>query len=120
MHASAVHGGSWRRAPLALLFCFAVSVHADNGVEASRGPRVHTVVIEAMKFAPEVLHVRRGDTVIWVNRDPFPHNVTAQDGVFASGPIPAGASWKHVTSRKGSSSYLCTLHPSMKAGLVVD
>jgi plastocyanin len=82
-------------------------------------PEVHTIVIEAMVYQPATLAVRRGDTVVWSNRDPFPHTVTAP-GAFDSQPIAAGGSWKHVAQRSGNYSYICTLHPTMKGTLSVQ
>ena len=41
-------------------------------------PRVDHVIIEGVKFSPPSLSVSKGDTVIWVNKDFFPHTVTDQ------------------------------------------
>jgi plastocyanin len=79
----------------------------------------HTVVIEGVKFEPETLTVKRGETVRWVNKDPFPHTVTAS-GVFDSHSIQAGHSWKFVARRAGEYGYVCTLHPNMKGTLKVQ
>jgi plastocyanin len=78
----------------------------------------HTVVIEGVKFAPESLTVNRGDTIVWVNKDPFPHTVTAK-GAFDSHDIAAGKSWKHTARKAGEFAYVCTLHPNMKGTLTV-
>jgi plastocyanin len=79
----------------------------------------HTVVIEGMQFAPATLTVKRGDTVVWVNRDYVPHTATAGKA-FDSGPIAAGQSWRFVPSGPGRHAVVCTLHPTMKATLVVE
>jgi len=81
--------------------------------------KTHTVTMEAVKFTPETIEVNVGDTVLWINKDPFPHNVTAVDRQFHSKDIGAGASWKLKTTQKGVFPYGCTLHPMMKATLVV-
>ena len=78
----------------------------------------HTIVIEGTAFAPAQMTVARGDRVTWVNKDPFPHTATAR-GTFDSGSIPPDASWTWVADKAGSFDYLCTLHPTMKARLVV-
>lgn len=82
-------------------------------------PKSHTVVIEAMQFTPQRIEVRLGDTVAWRNKDFFPHTATAEDHRFDSGEIAANRSWKFKPRKKGSFSYICTLHPSMKGSLVV-
>ena len=79
----------------------------------------HTVVIEAMQFTPQSLEMRQGDTIVWVNKDAFPHNVTAMDGSFRSGDIDADGSWKFEVERKGEFPYRCTLHSTMKGNLIV-
>lgn len=78
----------------------------------------HTVVIEDMQFKPATLTVKRGDRVVWVNRDVVPHN--ARDGKGLESPdIAPGGSWSTAVNKAGQLSYLCTLHPMMKATLVV-
>jgi plastocyanin len=83
-------------------------------------PASHTVMIEAVHFEPQVLVVKAGDTIIWINRDPFPHTVTAQGGQFDSHEIPAGQSWSFMATKTGVFSYICTLHPTMVATLRVE
>lgn len=98
------------------LLCIGGSV-AVPGAAADKAA-THTVVIEGVKFEPETLTVARGDTVVWVNKDPFPHTVTAK-GAFDSHDIAAGKSWKYVARKPGEFAYVCTLHPNMQAKLVV-
>jgi plastocyanin len=85
---------------------------------AAEKAATHTVVIEGVKFEPETLTVARGDTVVWVNKDPFPHTVTAK-GAFDSHDIAEGKSWKYVARKAGEYAYVCTLHPNMQAKLIV-
>jgi plastocyanin len=81
--------------------------------------KTHTVVIEAMKFTPEVLEVAAGDTVVWRNKDAFPHNATAPAGGLKSPDIASNRLWKFKARKKGEFPYVCTLHPGMKATLIV-
>ena len=79
----------------------------------------HTVVIEGMQFKPATLTVKRGDRIVWVNRDVVPHN--ARSGkALASPDIAPGASWAVTLKKPGQHDYVCTLHPMMKASLVVQ
>jgi plastocyanin len=77
-------------------------------------PVAHTIVMEAVAFRPQALKARAGDTIVWINRDPFPHTATAADGAFDSGPIAPDASWAWTVSGHGTIEYLCRLHPTMK------
>ncbi len=94
---------------------------AGGGIDVAAAAQVttHTVVIDGVKYEPETLTVKRGDTVVWVNKDPFPHTVTAK-GVFDSHEIAAGKSWRYKPRKAGEYAYVCTLHPNMKGTLKVE
>ena len=79
----------------------------------------HVVVMDGVSYAPATLTVKRGDVVVWRNRDPFPHTVTAK-GAFDSGEIAAGKEWKLSPRQPGVYRYLCTLHPNMTGTLTVE
>jgi plastocyanin len=81
--------------------------------------KIHTVSMDGTRFIPETLTVKRGDRVVWVNNDPFPHTATAVNGTFDSKSIAAGHSWSYVAGRSGEFAYACTLHPGMKGTLLV-
>ena len=81
--------------------------------------RTHTVNIEALQFSLPNLEVKVGDTVIWKNKDAFPHNAIAENNGFRSADIQSGQSWKFKAGSKGIFPYVCTLHPGMKAVLTV-
>ena len=79
----------------------------------------HTVAMDGTRFIPETLTVKRGDRVVWVNKDPFPHTATA-GRTFDSKSIAAGDSWTYVARQSGEFAYVCTLHPGMKGMLLVQ
>ena len=76
--------------------------------------------MSGIKFQPDALTVAVGDSVEWKNNDIVPHNVVAADKSFNSGTIAPGGSWKFVAKKAGTFPYICTLHPNMKAKLVVQ
>ena len=86
---------------------------------ASAAPRVHTVLIEGMRYQPEGLTVAAGDTVVWINRDMVPHTATSSSGRFDSNEIAPGKSWTYTVRATGELAYICTYHPLMKAVLRV-
>jgi len=92
---------------------------APAGLVAADRVRTHEVVIQGLLYVPETLTVRPGDVVVWVNKDPFPHTVTAA-GAFDSGSIAAGKSWRWTAAKLGTHPYLCTLHKTMKGTLRVE
>lgn len=105
----------YRRAVL-LLSC--LSLGSYGLAYAAEKTPIHTVVIEGVQFAPITVNAKVGDTVIWLNKDPFPHTATSL-GRFDSGNIRSGMSWRFKAKKKGTFPYICTLHPNMKATLVV-
>ena len=96
-----------------------LAVFAPAGPAAQAAPTVHTIVIDGMRFIPQTVEVEAGDTVVWRNKDPFPHTVMATAPGPASPPIAAGASWRYKAAKAGNYPYLCTLHSTMTATLVV-
>jgi plastocyanin len=99
---------------VALIVCV-VGLHAGDRPKS----RTHTVTIEGMRFQPERLTVARGDTVVWINKDLVAHTATSGTGRFDSEIIQAEQSWTFTATRKGEYTYICTLHPAMKAMLLV-
>ena len=99
---------------LTLIVFSAVSVLAAR---ARPGQKTHTVTIEAMRFQPQSLTVKAGDTIVWSNKDVVAHTATAAG--FDSQTIMPGQSWTYLASAKGDFPYICTLHPAMKATLRV-
>ncbi|HET7758209.1 MAG TPA: cupredoxin family copper-binding protein [Steroidobacteraceae bacterium] len=80
----------------------------------------HTVTIDGVQYSPPELTVRRGERIVWVNKDPFPHTVTAAAGQFDSGSIAAGASWTFRAAKRGEYAYGCRFHPTMKGTIHVQ
>ena len=78
------------------------------------------VRIRLVKFSPETIEIKTGQTVEWTNDDLTPHTVTSQGaGDLSSGSIDAGASWRHTFTQAGRFQYYCTFHPEMKGTVVV-
>lgn len=82
-------------------------------------PNYHTIEIKQMKFNPEKLNVKRGDTVVWVNNGITLHDVTQQPAnAWSSKAMPVGTSWTMIANE--SSEYYCSMHVVMKGTLVVQ
>ena len=96
-----------------------VTATVAGGATPPPAAATHTVVIENLQFSPKELTVNRGDRIVWVNKDLFPHTATAAGKGFDSHTIAANASWSYVASKSGTYPYGCTFHPTMKATLTV-
>jgi plastocyanin len=86
--------------------------------QPARRPETHTIVMEGVAFQPASLTVEVGDSVVWVNKDAFPHTATAK-GTYDSKEISAGTSWQFTPAAAGEFPYVCTYHPTMKGVLTV-
>lgn len=84
-------------------------------VEAAR----RIIEIENMQFVPASVTLEPGDTVVWINHDLVAHTATAA-GRFDSHAIAPGQSWAFVARTTGRYTYGCSLHPTMRATLIVE
>jgi len=97
----------------------AVCIAAACALPALAAAETHTVLMEGVAFVPQTLTVKRGDVVVWVNKDLFPHTATGEKREFDSGNIAPDQSWKYTATKAGTFPYACTLHPTMKGTLIV-
>lgn len=90
---------------------------SDENISEPR-PTVDTIVIQQMQFIPAEIKVRKGDTVVWINKGMVDHTVTAQKNkAFYSDTIHIGKSWKIAVA--DSAAYFCSIHPSMQGKLEI-
>ena len=82
-------------------------------------PAKNVVRIAAFKYAPTPVTVKRGTTVKWVNEDAAKHTVSALNGAFTSKELTKGQTYSRKFPKAGTFAYLCAVHPSMKAKLIV-
>jgi len=105
----------------ASVFVLAVCMLSAGTVVSVPGmAATHTIAMEGVAFVPATLTVKPGDTVVWTNKDPFPHTATAEDRSFDSREVAADKTWRYTVRKKGKIPYVCTLHPTMKGTLVVE
>jgi len=110
-------GGFEFTIPFTLSRYFGRRKAAEGGAGAAAGG--NTVEMRGMAFAPQRLEVPAGATIEWTNRDQVAHTITADDGSWDSGPIAAGASWRHTFTAAGTFAFHCTPHPFMTGAVVV-
>jgi plastocyanin len=81
----------------------------------------HAITISNSTFSPTSMSVRPGDTITWTNNDTPPHDVTVTSGpiTFKSPMLTPGQSWSYTVRTAGSYSYICSVHPYMRATLTV-
>lgn len=77
------------------------------------------VEIRMIAWAPSEVRIRAGESVAWVNHDPLPHTVTADDGSWASGEFAQGRVFVRRFNRPGRYTYHCIPHPQMRGVVIV-
>ena len=87
---------------------------AASGAKARKASSI-SVTIGDFFFRPGAVTVHTGDTITWRNTGQAPHNATADDGSFSTPTLNQGQSASHTFSSAGTFSYICTIHPNMKA-----
>jgi plastocyanin len=88
--------------------------------DVSSAPSDPTAVsIAGFAFSPTGLDLVVGATLTWTNDDSFAHSVVARDDSFASTSLATGDSFSHTFDAAGTYAYICGIHPSMAATVVV-
>lgn len=82
-------------------------------VAAQQGT-THTVEITGLKFVPDVVRVRVGDTVAFVNMDAVPHTASQDPQGWDSGTLAKDQRWSLRVDKAGIAEYSCRFHPVMK------
>lgn len=78
------------------------------------------IAMEGTAFSPGEMTVRIGQTVTWINKDPFPHTIFSEVGHFRSSVLEPGQQWRFTPTMEGRFPYVCTLHPGMNGTLIVQ
>lgn len=85
------------------------------------GGTTKTVRIKDIDFSPRTLVIHKGDSVTWRFLDAgTPHNVTSRGSLrFRSSPTKQSGSYTVRFVKAGTYQYVCTIHFTMKAKVVV-
>ena len=81
--------------------------------------------IEDICYIPPNIVVEKGKSVTWLNEDSSFHSVTSgfypePSGLFDSGHLDPYQSYTLSFDEYGTFDYFCTLHPWMKAQVIVE
>ena len=77
------------------------------------------IQIKNFEFTPMDVTISAGGSVTWKNLDGEPHTVTSTDGLFRSGAIDQDEAFTFKFDKPGVYSYLCSIHPKMRATITV-
>jgi len=71
-------------------------------------------------FVPNPSTVAQGTVVTWSNTDSTTHDIVSDTGVWDSGRVAGGDSFRFTFATRGTYPYHCTIHPSMTGTIVVQ
>jgi plastocyanin len=75
------------------------------------------VMVKGLAFSPATVTAHVGDTIEWVNKDPFVHTATVKGAWEVM--LPVGKSGSRVMKKAGTIDYYCRFHPNMKGQITV-
>ena len=99
----------------------------ENGQDDTNARNENEIQIEMrnFNFNPDMVTIKQGTTVTWVNKDGVAHTVTSgtrnnESGLFDSGNINSGATFSYTFNKKGTFDYFCVPHSGMDGTIVVE
>jgi plastocyanin len=90
------------------------------GSAAAGASDVSQVLIKDFMFAPAQLRIKAGSSVTWVNQDDEPHTVVGDGGLFRSGALDTAMAFTYRFEKPGTYQVFCSIHPQMKATIIVE
>lgn len=97
----------------------AIGTMAALPARAAMDGTLYEVEIRNFKFMPQVLDVKVGDRIRWINRDRAPHDATAVDGRWNTAVMDRNQYVELAVTADMGGEYLCSIHPPMRAMLNV-
>ena len=86
-----------------------------------RTPQTYSINIENFAFSQMEIRIKKGDKVVWTNKDSVSHTITSDSASeLNSGFLGGGESYSHTFNTAGTFNYHCTPHPYMKAKVIVE
>lgn len=84
------------------------------------GAAVVQVDMKNIKFAPQTVTAKVGQTVRWTNSDPVAHTVTAKKGSDVdSGTVAPNQTFETKFTKAGRVDYVCSIHPNQSGTVIV-
>lgn len=93
--------------------------HNEPTPSAAAEGEMTTIDIVDFRFTNDRVEVPVGTTIEWTNRGQVVHTVTSDDGVFNSGNVQPGETWRYTFDEAGEFPYHCIPHPFMTGTVVV-
>jgi plastocyanin len=97
---------------------FALAGQTKNGEETI--PPQNKIEIKDFAFNPQILTVKSGEKITWINRDEEPHTVVSVEKQFKkSTALDTDQEFTITAGAPGTYTYFCSVHPKMTGTIVV-
>ena len=98
------------------MFAFAGEMKdADGATKESK------IEIKDFAFNPQMLTVKSGDKITWINRDEEPHTIVSVEKQFKkSTALDTDQEFTITAGAPGTYTYFCSVHPKMTGTIVVQ
>lgn len=115
-----------RKSRRAVVAAVAVTALVPSGVVASAqafkasAAATKTVNLKNKRFSPATVTISKGSKVKWVWADPghkVPHNIIASK--FKGASLRKSGTYTVTFKKKGTFTYLCSIHPGMNGKVIV-
>jgi len=85
------------------------------------GNQQNRIEIKDFAFNPQILTVKSGEKITWINRDEEPHTVVSVEKQFKkSTALDTDQEFTITTGAPGTYTYFCSVHPKMTGTIVVE
>ena len=82
--------------------------------------RAVEIVVDNFAFKPQMVRIKLGTTITWVNHDDIPHSIVCPSMNVHSHPMDTNESFSFTFTKAGFYNYICGLHPHMHGQIVVS
>src|SRR5213596_4124999 len=85
------------------------------------GNQQNRIEIKDFAFNPQILTVKSGEKITWINRDEEPHTVVSVEKQFKkSTALDTDQEFTITAGAPGTYTYYCSVHPKMTGTIVVE
>lgn len=96
-------------------------IEMDIKTDELEKEKVVKVSIVNFEYVPQVLKIKPGTTVAWINYDPEGHTVTSEKGNFLDSELLDEMEiYRKKFNKEGDYGYYCIPHPYMTGKVIVE
>ena len=103
------------------LFLSSLTLGQSEREMSAGSSRNNQIEIKDFHFTPEVITVKSGDKITWINHDEEPHTVVSVEKQFKkSTALDTEQEFTVTAGAPGKYTYFCSVHPKMTGTIVVE